>query len=380
MKKYKIIVIFLFLSSICLSCGTKEPLSVISESISCSQIETNSEKDSVDFTGESVLKNEDAVKKPSSLNILTESQRGTLNVWSMEINDKQFYAKNEKVFSQDEQSDSFGQEFNFYYIDKDGTKTSFDIPVRVFYQDGVFQGFPVDPYPLSEVGNALAFETPYGIMVVTSDSRYYEAVNGADGYNYYLLSSNNQLIRLNTNLQKEEIAFDGTFDFATGEIFYLQSRLDIDSRDLYSVDLSSNICQKLISQVSEYVLTDNIFFTKYSATVPEAISDEFRGNVGVGLYEYNREDSSVYEILPSSEYVTTSFIASENHLFINVYEYEGNHSKSILFDRKSETFIEFDQTFLFPVFAEEGVLCSLDYAHSKQALISYDGEVAIWEN
>jgi hypothetical protein len=41
--------------------------------------------------------------------------------------------------------------------------------------------------------------------------------------------------------------------------------------------------------------------------------------------------------------------------------------------------MEFGEAYLLPAFGEEGVLCFLDYDQSEQVLISYHGEVAIWE-
>ena len=322
----------------------------------------------------------DISQKPQ---IITPILDPTIHIdgYSVKIGNKKYYAKYKDEYVQRGQEMDTDRFFEFYY-EEEGKEFKLDIPISVSYINRSFQNFPVVPYPNSILSNALAIETTFGRIVITADISNYEQVEGADSYNYYLVFDNGELLRLNNNFQNHEIAFSGTANFDFREIFYLQSAPGAKNRSLYSVDLSSRICKELLSDVAEYALADNIFFTKYNAAVPETISNEFRGNVGVGLYEYDREDSSVYEILPSSEYIITGFIASEDHLFINAYEYEneGSHSKSILFDRKSETFMEFDQTFLFPVFAEEGVLCSLDYSHSKQALISYDGEVAIWEN
>lgn len=322
-------------------------------------------------------------KKPQTITPILDTTK-YIDGRSINIGNKNYYSRyRDEYVCRNERLDT-DRFFEFYYKE-DGKEFRLDVPINVSYINRSFQGLPVSAYSNSILSDALIIETPFGKMLITVDMCNYERVEGVDSYNYYLFLDNGELLRLNNNLPNDEIAFHGTADFVSGEIFYLQSPPNAKSRLLCSVNLSNYICGELVSDVAEYALADNIFFTKYSATIPETISDEFRENVGVGLYEYDRNISSVREVLPSSECVVTNFIASEDYLFVNAYKCEGvedsQHNRiSILYNRELETFIECNGTYLFPAFTEEGILCSLNYDHSKQALISYDGEVTIWEN
>lgn len=157
------------------------------------------------------------------------------------------------------------------------------MPFSISYINHIFQDLPVEAYPSSEFGNALAIETPYGIMVITSESKYYESIEGVDGYNYYLITEKHKPMRLNNNLQSSSIAFCGKADFSSGDMYYLQLQKNRSGRTLCYINLRDKICQELLSGIDQYAFSDKIFFSKYNPEIPIDISSNPHFGKGGGI-------------------------------------------------------------------------------------------------
>ena len=253
---------------------------------------------------------------------LTSNRIIDLDSWSITIDNKTYFSRYEESYAEHEKHIDTNRKFKFFWKDKSGNEVQLDVPFSISYINHIFQDLPVEAYPSSEFGNALAIETPYGIMVITSESKYYESIEGVDGYNYYLITEKHKPMRLNNNLQSSSIAFCGKADFSSGDMYYLQLQKNRSGRTLCYINLRDKICQELLSGIDQYAFSDKIFFSKYNPEIPIDISSNPHFGKGGGVYVCEKYGTGVKELLSLEGYVVCRITVVENYLLLAVVEWD----------------------------------------------------------